>query len=70
MCKIADYWPRVRLIPLYPDFETDDGDAVICRAQGGEPVRVTKPEALSSDDEREAIVKFYEDFYSPRSHRH
>jgi hypothetical protein len=66
VCSVADYWPRIKRIPLYPDFATDDGDAVICRTQSGDPVRVTKPEVLATDAKREAAISFYETFYAPR----
>ena len=66
MCSIADYWPRVQRIPLYPDWQTDDGDAVICRTYDGRSVvRVTKPEKLDSDAKREATIELYELFYRP-----
>lgn len=48
--------------------DTDDGDAVICRAQNGDPVRVTRPEVLGDDDSREAAVALYESFYKPSRH--
>jgi hypothetical protein len=67
LCTIADYWPRIRAIPLYHDRETDDGEAVLCRAQNGLPARVTKPEYFKSDAEREAAIDFLESMYSPRN---
>lgn len=66
MCAASEYWPRIQRIPLYPDWQTDDGDAVICRTHDGNGVvRVTKPEVLGTDAKREAAVSFYEDFYRP-----
>jgi hypothetical protein len=66
VCSIADYWPRIQRIPLYPDWLTDDGDAVICRTDDGQGVvRVTKPERLETDEKREAAIRFYETFYKP-----
>jgi hypothetical protein len=66
VCSIADYWPRIQRIPLYPDWATDDGDAIICRTFDGlSVVRVTKPESYDSDEKREAGVEFYEMFYRP-----
>ena len=66
MTSVEDYWPRIRRIPLIPDYNTDDGDAVICRAQDGTPVRVTKPEVLLTDEKREAAIRTYETYYAPR----
>jgi hypothetical protein len=60
MCRVDDYWPRVGRIPLYPDFATDDGDAVICRTSDNQPVRVTRPERFDSDEKRAAAIEFYE----------
>lgn len=65
MSSIEDYWPRIRRIPLHPDFTTDDGDAVICRTADGDPVRVTKPEIFADDAKREAAIEFYSSFYGP-----
>jgi hypothetical protein len=63
MCSVAEYWARIQRIPLFPDFETDDGNAIICRTHDGSPVRVTRPEALQTDEKREAANSFYEMFY-------
>jgi hypothetical protein len=69
VCSVTDYWPRIQRIPLYPDWATDNGDAVICRTHDGMGVvRVTKPEVLETDDKREAAVVFYEMFYRPTAH--
>ena len=66
MCTIDEYWPRIRRIPLYPDWESDDGDAVMCRTNDGmNIVRVTKPESYADDEKREVGVQFYEDSYRP-----
>jgi hypothetical protein len=66
VCSVADYWPRIELIPLYPDWATDDGDAVICRTYDGRGVvRVTKPEVLQTDEKREAAIQLYEFWYKP-----
>jgi hypothetical protein len=52
--------------PPYPDWVTNDGDAVICRTHDGRGVvRVTKPEVLGTDEKREVAVRFYEMFYKP-----
>ncbi len=66
MCSVGDYWGRVKRIPLYPDWATDDGDAVICRTHDGRGiVRVTKPEILLTDEKREAAISFLEALYRP-----
>ncbi len=68
MCSCETYWARIRRIPLYPDYDSDDGDAVICRDQDGHPVRVTLPEVLLTDDKREVAVTLYEELYTrPRN---
>jgi hypothetical protein len=65
------YWARIRRVPLTPERETSDGDAIICRMYDGTPVRVTKPEYFLSDDrqtadeKREAALAWYESQYSP-----
>jgi len=59
------YWQRIYRIPLRPERESSDGEARICRAQDGTPVRVTKPEYLL-EEEREAVLEAYERWYSPR----
>jgi hypothetical protein len=63
-----DYWKRISRIPLYRERDTSDGEAVICRAQDGTPVRVTKPEYFKSEEEMEATLRWYEACYSPRRH--
>ena len=66
VCTVDEYWPRIRRIPLHPDWESDDGDAVICRTFDGMGiVRVTKPEKYDSDEKREAGAQFYEESYRP-----
>lgn len=65
MCTVEEYWARVKRIPLFPDFDTDDGDAIVCRAQDGKPVRVTKPEVLQTDAKRAAAIEHLEMFYKP-----
>jgi len=66
VCSIADYWPRIKRIPLYPDWATDDGDAIICRTfDGSNVVRVTKPEVFTTDEKREVAVRHYEMFHKP-----
>lgn len=62
----TEYWRRIERIPLRPERKTADGEAMICRAQDGTPVRVTKPELFKSDAEREAALRHYEAFYAPR----
>lgn len=66
MCAIADYWPRIKRIPLFFDREISDGESVLYRAQDGSPVRVTKPDFFKSDEERAAAIEFLEANYSPR----
>jgi len=69
VCSIADYWPRIKRIPLYPDVLTDDGNAILCRTYDGRGVvRVTKPEFFRSDEDREAAIKFLDSVYSPQHH--
>lgn len=65
MCTVEEYWARVKNIPLFPDFATDDGDAVVCRTHDNQPVRVTKPEILQTDEKRAAAIEHYEMFYKP-----
>jgi hypothetical protein len=66
VCSVADYWARINRIPLYPDWATDDGEAVICRTRDGmQIVRVTRAEYFHSDEEREAAISFYEANYAP-----
>ena len=66
MCSIADYWPRIEMIPLYRDVDLGE-DAVLCRTATQQPVRVTKPEFFNNDEEREAAVRHYEMFYSAQT---
>jgi hypothetical protein len=69
VCTADEYWPRIKRIPLYPDWSTDDGDAVICRTRDGMGiVRVTKPESFENDEKRAAGVEFYEDHYKANPH--
>lgn len=63
MCSCAEYWARIRAIPLFGDQELPDGDAVLCRTLDNEPVRVTKPEYLETDEKRAAVIEHYEAFY-------
>jgi len=59
VCSVDEYWARVKQIPLYPDWASDNGDAVICRTYDGQGiVRVTKPEILGTDDKRAAATTF------------
>ena len=58
-----EYWVAIARIPLYRQRETTDGEAWICRDANNQPVRVTKPEYLSREGEREAAVEFYRTFY-------
>jgi hypothetical protein len=51
VCSPAEYWARVKRIPLFFDRETDDGEAAIYRNQNGHPVRIAKPETLQTDDD-------------------
>ena len=60
-----EYWEFIEKIPLRPERDSSDGEAVICRAQDGSPVRVTKPEYLS-DEERTSVAQSYEMWYAPR----
>jgi len=66
LCSVADYWPRIKRIPLYFDREISDGESVLYRAQDGAPVRVTKPDVLATDEKRESAIQFLEAMYSPR----
>jgi hypothetical protein len=68
MCSVDEYWARVRQLPLHRERESADGEAVIHRTDQGEPVRVTKPETLVTDEKREAAISFYESFYKPAAH--
>ena len=65
MCTVEEYWVRISRIPLFPDFATDDGDAIVCRTATNQPVRVTKPEVLGTNDKRAAAIEHYEMFYKP-----
>ena len=60
-----DYWGRIERIPLRFERTSADPDALIYRAQDGTPVRVTKPEYLRPE-EREDVVRAYEQWYAPR----
>ena len=68
MCTVPEYWARITRIPLFFDRNTDDGEAAIYRNQNGQPVRVTKPDSIESDEKREAAVSYYESTYTIRSH--
>ena len=60
------YWARIKRIPLYPDRDTSDGDAVMCRTADGAPARVEKPERHPPEN-RERLVLFYEQFHASGS---
>ena len=63
MCSAEEYWVRIRNIPLILEKELGDGEAILCRTLDGDPVRVTKPEYLGTDDKRAAVIEHYEAFY-------
>lgn len=63
MCSVNEYWTRIKNIPLILERGTGDGDAFICRTLDGEPVRVTRPELLQTDEKRAAAIELYESLY-------
>jgi hypothetical protein len=65
VCSIADFWPRVKKIPLLPG--ADLGEAVLCHtSDGSTAVRVTKPEFFRTDEDREAHLNHLADFYGKK----
>lgn len=63
MCSDEEYWARVRAIPLIIEKELGSGEAVLCRTLEGEPVRVTKPQYLETNEKRRATIEHYEAFF-------
>jgi hypothetical protein len=61
--NVPDYWARIKLLPLHPDRDSSDGDAVLFRDNNGNPVRIEKPDR-HADERREAYLAFYEQMYS------
>ena len=58
----AEYWARIRQLPLYREREAEDGTAFQYRTNDGSPVRIEKPEPFSEEKRRE-MIEFYESMY-------
>ena len=56
------YWARIKRIPLYPDRDSSDGDAIMCWTADRMLARVEKPER-HDPEKLDALVRFYEAFY-------
>jgi len=63
----AEYWSRIRQLPLHPDREASDGTAKLFRKNDGTPVRIDNPDDFSPERRKE-MIEFYEEQYSARDH--
>jgi len=60
-----EYWARIKRIPLHPDKDSVDGDAVWCWTAEQQQVRIDKPDRHTSEARR-ALIEFYETFHGKR----
>jgi hypothetical protein len=60
----AEYWARIKMLPLHVERDSTDCDAVMFRDNAGNPARIEKPDR-HPEDVRAAHLAYYEQMYTP-----